>query len=1126
MKRGHYLAAVLVGLLAGLLAACGGSSKTATTVTISPAAASVVLGGTQQFTAIVTGPSNTAVTWSITGTGCSGSDCGTIDANGLYTAPSTLPKSSSVEVIATSQADTSASASAQVSLDSGIRVQISPSSATLATDEQLTLTATVTGTTDTGVTWQVNGTVNGDSTYGLICVLGSSPCQAPTSPEDIVYYQAPAAHPSSQVTVTAISVADQLNTGTATFTVLAEVDPVVASISPTFAAEGSVSQSVFVTAQSPSLFFSTSTVLANGQPVPTTFIGTSLIRGEVPTAALQAPGTVQIAVQAQNGHTSNSVGLQVKPQRPAIVSFSPVGVPQCPSGSCGAVSVKLDGGYLSPSTVVQFNGQPVGGSLNGPNQISVSLPGSDLQTAGLYQLTLSNPNATPSEAAVNVAVSPDLSATPPSLLATVGVGTSPAAVAVDRATGVAVVANTGSDSISLIDLPGCAGGSCPVSNVSVGHQPTGVAVDSLRDQAIVVNQGDKTLSLVDLSTGQVVRTVALPSAYVPVAVAENPLTDHAAVANQSTNTVTIVDLSQSPAVVTPVDVTQGGTRSGGTGASPQVAIEPGLDWAIVTPGGSGAITAIDMSHPAATTSGQPTYDIVFSFTLSTTVTGIAVNPNTDQVLLTDPNNNWTTAFSLLDESVQRTTNVGFNNVATALNPLTNVGLIVDRQTGSVQAIDLSTFQLIGSSFAVGGSPVAVAIDPVTDEAVVVNQGDGTASVVSLGAVRTPTVLQASPSRLFNSAAAQTVTLIGGGFTSGAVVRVDGTALPASDVQVASSRRINVSIPPSLLAGPRILNLDVENSGGTVSNIFQLSVVQAIPVGTAPIAVAVDPTRNLAIVTNSGSNTISLVDLATGNVTATVNVGANPLAVAVSPHLGTAVVANYGDNTASLIDLTDDSASSISLSGGRVGISSPIAVTIDQNSGLAAVVNQQSNNVSFVSASNGSFDSATSVDQGPISASVDPDLEMVAVLCATQSPPTVDIIDRNYSPASITGHITGADLPTGVALDPVNHLFLVADSGGNRILVIDPQNNKVVQNIATGINPTSIAYNYQAIEAVTTNTASHTASIIEVQASGSQVRSLLPLDSSSQQSLAIDPITNLAVVADQANNRLLLVPLPH
>ncbi len=1128
MRRAQLLSAAMVGLLALVLSACGSSNTTSTTVSITPAAAVVVLGGQQQFTGVANGPSDTTVTWSISGTSCSANACGTINSNGLYTAPSVIFTPNTLTVTATSVADPKATATASVTVTSGVRVQLTPSTASIGTSEQISLAATVTGSTNTGVTWAVNGTPNGDTADGLICVVGSSPCQAPTTPVDTIYYLAPAITPASGTeSVVATSVADPTQSATISVNVQTAVDPVISSISPPQAAQGAVFQDVYVNVQSPSVFFSTSTLTADGQAIATSFVSNSLLRGRVPAGLLQQSGSVQIAVQRQNGDVSNSLVLQVVPQRPEIISYSPVSVPQCPSGSCGAAALTLDGGYLTPSTVVQFNGQTIGSKLIDPNELSVNIPGSALAAAGLYQLTASNPGAALPESAVNVAVLPNLSANPPQILTTTSVGVQPSAVAVDVATGVAVVANTGSNSISLINLNSCTSTSCPATSIPVGKQPTGVAVDPLRDLAFVVNQVDNTLSVVDLSGANPTQTIALPSGYVPVSVGENPLTEHLLVANQETNTVTVVDLSQSPAVITSVDVTQGGTRAGGTGYSPRVTIVPRLDWAIVTPGGSGAIVAVDMSHKVISPStGFVTYNIAFSYSLSTTATGIAYDPINDELLITDPNNSVATNFNLLNEAPTQIPDLGYNNIAAAVNPLTDAGLIVSSQTDSVQLVNLQTNQVVGSPITLGNSPVDVAFDPSSDLAVIPNQGDGTVSVLSLGALRPLSIVQTSPAQLFSSSGSQTVTFLGGGFQSGAVVRVDGTALPASAVQYVTSREVTVTLPASLLSGPRMLNLDVQNPDGTISGVAQVPVIQAVSVGTSPVAVSIDPDLNMAVVTNSGSSTVSLVDLANGTVTSTVNVGASPEAVGVIPRLGLAVVANNADNTASIVNLVTPASSVVPIGQGSGSAVGPIAVDVDQDTAQALIANETSNNVTLVNVASGTFSSLLTVDQGPLGVAIDPALGLAAVLCSTQSPATIDIVNVANSPAFITAHLTGANLPIGVALDAGNDHFLVADSAGNRVIVVDPQTATIVQNIGTGVDPTSIAYNPQALEALTINTASHTASIIEINPNGSNVSGLLSLDGSSQQSVAIDPLTNLAVVADQANNRVLLVPLPH
>lgn len=112
------------------------------TVSISPPSVTSFFGGTQSFTATVTGTTNTSVSWSIQ----EGSPGGTITSAGLYTAPTTA---STYHVIATSQADTGATASATVTVLSPANnpvpqiLGLSPSSVQVGTSSQ---TLTINGT--------------------------------------------------------------------------------------------------------------------------------------------------------------------------------------------------------------------------------------------------------------------------------------------------------------------------------------------------------------------------------------------------------------------------------------------------------------------------------------------------------------------------------------------------------------------------------------------------------------------------------------------------------------------------------------------------------------------------------------------------------------------------------------------------------------------------------------------------------------------------------------------------------------------------------------------------------------------------------------------------------------------
>ncbi len=136
------------------------------TVSISPTTATVAVGGTQQFTATVVGETNKAMTWSVDGVNGGNSTVGTVSSSGLYTAPSSPDKHT---VTATSVADPSKSASAAVSV---ILLTVMPTSAMLAPLGTQQFTALVTGTTNTSVTWLVDGVAGGNNTVGTISSNG------------------------------------------------------------------------------------------------------------------------------------------------------------------------------------------------------------------------------------------------------------------------------------------------------------------------------------------------------------------------------------------------------------------------------------------------------------------------------------------------------------------------------------------------------------------------------------------------------------------------------------------------------------------------------------------------------------------------------------------------------------------------------------------------------------------------------------------------------------------------------------------------------------------------------------------------------------------------------------------
>jgi uncharacterized protein (DUF1800 family) len=171
---------------------------------------------TRQFSAKVSNSTNTAVTWSVNGVSGGNSTVGTISSSGLYTAPPAIPNPAAVTVQATSAASPSATGSATVTVQPPapppVTVSVSPSSVTVAPGSSAQFAATVANSTNTAVTWSVNGTTGGNSTVGTISANG--------------LYTAPSTIPNpAAVTIRATSAASPSVSGTATANIVGPPNP-------------------------------------------------------------------------------------------------------------------------------------------------------------------------------------------------------------------------------------------------------------------------------------------------------------------------------------------------------------------------------------------------------------------------------------------------------------------------------------------------------------------------------------------------------------------------------------------------------------------------------------------------------------------------------------------------------------------------------------------------------------------------------------------------------------------------------------------------------------------------------------------------------------------------------------
>jgi DNA-binding beta-propeller fold protein YncE len=1199
MKELKLCAAILAIVLA---ASCGSNSTTAG-VTITPTLATVRENGTQAFAASVSGISTTTVYWQVclptnsvtvqpttctpipgvTPQGATGlTGYGTITQQGLYTAPGTIPQTNSFVVMASSTVDPTAFAVSNVSIASNVQVQVEPTTVTMATGEHYQFTATVTGTTNTNVTWSVNGNAGGDATDGYICPNPAAPAGC-TAGE----YFAPSTFPGA-ITIKATSSEDSTVSGSASVTVSTFIPPTIASdgLSPAIVSEGSAQQDVYVSGTD---LLTTTTLEVGGVSLPLTAIipiSGTLVRATIPGYLLQQPGSLSIYAEAQNGDLSPTAAtLTVNPARPALVSVLPQTLSQGPSGA----TVSLLGGYYVPGrTTAQFNGISVGVTTSyvDSRHLNVTLPSGSLSLPGLYSLFVQNDDAAaagvPSMSAKNVVVTPDPSSIPNAPVATLtqanGVGSGPSAVAIDYAAGIALIANSAENTVSVLNL---ADNSLNPNKIPVGNAPTGIAVDDLISPplALVVNSADQTVSTINLSTMSLVGTALsvnlnlTPTPALPYSIGINPMTHRAIVTYQNTDEATILDLSAG----TPVIVEQVGGSSGkyATGLSPAVAVDERLNWAVVSPGGIGlgVINLVDLGRnpvPGVDSGRIPkTVATVQNFT----ALGLGLNSETHQGLFTDPNAGTLTSFNVFNATFNSTVfkNNGVNinlpgYVAAAVAPLTNIGIAVNIDgTAAILNLDsgnlLQTVSGLGAETVQNPNPAKVAVDPATNEAVIANQSANTISVVSLGSARSNQIVESSPDTVFTSATPVTLTITGSGFQSGATVRLDQVPIATSSVISSCTttlpivcRQLTATVPVSLLGSARRFMLDVLNADGTVSNVTVFTVIQPVVVGTIPYGVAVDTDRDMAVVTNSADDTVNLVALSpqtptsnggtagsVGVIGPPISVGGNPEGVAVIPRLGLAVVANSGSNTATIVDETQQaSPKTVTLCPGCVPVGAAansdtdaVGITVSETQG--SITN---GGFTMVGAATGTAGSFINVDPGTTGIAIDPTLDYAGVSASQNN--TLDIVD--IFTASPAGPRISSNVPAGVIFDPVNQVFVFANSTENTITLLNPI-SFVATPISAGINPTSVDYDYQTSTLVTVNSYSNTISAMnydcpptgastacanpavqeERGAWTPQISNAVPVG---VNAIAFDARLDIAVSVDPDNNRILLIPLPH
>ncbi|MEP7342740.1 MAG: IPT/TIG domain-containing protein [Acidobacteriota bacterium] len=174
----------------------------------------------------------------------------------------------------------------------------------------------------------------------------------------------------------------------ATFTIN-NPTPAITSLNPTSALVGGAAFTLTVNGSG---FVNGSTVRWNGSARTTIFVSANQLTAQIPGSDIATTGTASITVvnSAPGGGTSNSVNFTISQAQnpvPTVTSISPL----VAIAGGAAFTLTVNGTNFINGSSVQWNGSLRTTSFVSATQLTATIPGTDIATAGTANVTVSNP---------------------------------------------------------------------------------------------------------------------------------------------------------------------------------------------------------------------------------------------------------------------------------------------------------------------------------------------------------------------------------------------------------------------------------------------------------------------------------------------------------------------------------------------------------------------------------------------------------------------------------------------------------------------------------------------------------------------------------------------------------------
>ena len=471
----------------------------------------------------------------------------------------------------------------------------------------------------------------------------------------------------------------------------------------------------------------------------------------------------------------------------------------------------------------------------------------------------------------------------------------PPASTVTYNTGLIATATTYSVQITDSSHGTPAASACASITIGVNSGPAGVAGDPKTGMVYVAtpysassSSGD-SITVIDSRTNTATKTIRLfvsssllgsaqpPSPDALPGATQAPVDPWGVAVDSVNNIVYVTGEVASPTVTTP---TVTGTTATGTTSTVMVI---STDSVAVAPG---ALVGMYLEYTSGPASGQ--YELISANTNATITTAKPFSPA--------PTSTGGDTFAV---------STGWTGLPAPWTPF-----------GVVIAVNGATDEEV-ACYIVGSAPEGVAIDNVLNQIYIANSGDNTVSVyqaTSSGigetqAAGSPILVGAVPESIAVDQTTYSVFVTDSGGNTLTVIQPNTSVYPITFTATA----VNVgSEPVGVAVYASTDTVYVANYGsGTVSvlNGFTYATIATINVGGNPTGIDIDTVAATAYVANAATDTLSVINLTNNTpMTSTISVGSSPFGVAVlfnpsnTAYPLLAYVTNQGSNTVTVIDL--------------------------------------------------------------------------------------------------------------------------------------------------------------------------------------------------------------------------------